>query len=91
MGSHVAFAGTNLKSTLVEGVNNTYSSPIAACEKPCDDGVLLGNSGHDDTLKDPPSQQHVLSLVETDLSKPNVDTSVIDTNVKEQDSASTSR
>ncbi|PWA55659.1 ATPase, F1/V1/A1 complex, alpha/beta subunit, Zinc knuckle CX2CX4HX4C [Artemisia annua] len=90
MGSNVAFAGTNQKSTLVEEVNNTHCSPIAACEKSCDDRVLLGNSGHDDTLKDPPSRQHVLSLVETDLCKPNVDTSIIDTNVKVQDSASTS-
>ncbi|PWA66461.1 hypothetical protein CTI12_AA326680 [Artemisia annua] len=68
----------------------SLGSPIAACEKPCDDGVLLGNSGHDNTLKDPPSRQHVLSLVETDLSKTNVDTSIIATNFKEQDSASTS-
>ncbi|PWA92666.1 ternary complex factor MIP1, leucine-zipper [Artemisia annua] len=90
MGSSVSFAGTNQKSTLVEEVNNTYSSPIAACEESCDEGVLLGNSGHDATLKDPPSRQHVLSLVETDLSKPNVDSSIIDTNVKEQDAASTS-
>ncbi|PWA46756.1 ATPase, F1/V1/A1 complex, alpha/beta subunit, Zinc knuckle CX2CX4HX4C [Artemisia annua] len=65
-------------------------SPIAACEESCDDGVLLGKSGHDDTLKDQPSRQHVLSLVETELSKPNVDTSIIATNVKKQDSASTS-
>ncbi|PWA41280.1 RNA-directed DNA polymerase, eukaryota, Reverse transcriptase zinc-binding domain protein [Artemisia annua] len=73
----------------LKGVNSTCSSPVAACEKPRDDGVLLRNSGHV-TFKDPPSQQHVLSLVGTDLSKPNVDTSIIDTNVKEQDSASTS-
>ncbi|PWA56158.1 hypothetical protein CTI12_AA422620 [Artemisia annua] len=89
MGSNIAFAGTNQLSTLVEGVNNTCSSPIAAFESPCDDGVLRGNSGHV-TFKDPPSQQHVPSLGETDLSKPNVDTSIIHTNVKEQDSASTS-
>ncbi|PWA86624.1 hypothetical protein CTI12_AA094400 [Artemisia annua] len=89
MGANIAFAGTNQLSTLVEGVNNTCSSPIAACEKPCADGILLGNSSHV-KFKDPPSQQHVLSLVETDLCKPNVDTSIIDTNVKEQDSASTS-
>ena len=90
IGSDVALAGTNQKSTLVEEVMNTYSSPIAACEKSCDDGVLIGKAGHDDTLKDPPSRYDVPSLVETDLSKPDLDTSNIDDNSKVQDSGSTS-
>ncbi|PWA73408.1 RNA-directed DNA polymerase, eukaryota, Reverse transcriptase zinc-binding domain protein [Artemisia annua] len=68
---------------------NTYSSPSAVCEKSCDDGVLIGKVGHDDTLKDPPSRHDVPSLVVTDLSKPVADTSNIDNNLKVQVSGST--
>ncbi|PWA55600.1 RNA-directed DNA polymerase, eukaryota, Reverse transcriptase zinc-binding domain protein [Artemisia annua] len=89
MGSHAALAGTNQKSTLVEEVKNTYSNPRAACEKSCDDGVLIGKTGHDVTLKDPPSRYDVPSLVATHLSKPDADTSNIDNNSKVQDSGST--
>ena len=89
-GSIGALAGTNQKSTLVEEVMNTNSSLIAACAKSCDDGVLIGKAGHDDTLKDPPSRYDVPSLVETDLSKPDLDTSNIENNSKVQDSGSTS-
>ncbi|PWA57299.1 hypothetical protein CTI12_AA380920 [Artemisia annua] len=82
MGSYGALAGTNQKSTLVEDVINTYSSPIAACEKSYDDGVLIRKAGHDDTLKDPPSRHDVPGFVATNLSKPDVDSSNIENNSK---------
>ncbi|PWA56938.1 RNA-directed DNA polymerase, eukaryota, Reverse transcriptase zinc-binding domain protein [Artemisia annua] len=81
-GSISASIDTNLKSTLVDEGKNTYSSPSAVCEKSCDDGVLIGKAGHDDTLKDPPSRHDVPSLVVTDLSKPVADTLNIDNNLK---------
>ncbi|PWA13606.1 hypothetical protein CTI12_AA632190 [Artemisia annua] len=66
-----------------------FSSFSAACDKSCEDGVLLGNSVIDDTLKEPPSQPHGPSLV-ADSSKPKMDALNDATNVKVHESGSTS-